>query len=185
MSDTDLWFDDVCVTDSTRSSFAVGVDPGYCYCASHSRFFWGVRLHLIVRSMVTSNEEERQVLTAALDHDALLFATGPGKLTSTDKGLRLGRTRPPAGRPQDPIAAPFITATGPRASPCTWSNPSANSPRIGQQHAERPTQPRARPPHHRRRPARVAQRILALTAAIWHNRATGEPVTRSPTAYDH
>ena len=27
--------------------------------------------------------------------------------------------------------------------------------------------------------ARVAQRLLALTAAIWHNRATGQPVTRS------
>lgn len=28
-------------------------------------------------------------------------------------------------------------------------------------------------------------RILALTAAIWHNRATGQPVTRSLIAYDH
>ena len=33
--------------------------------------------------------------------------------------------------------------------------------------------------------ARVAQRLLALTAAIWHNRATGQPVTRSLIAYDH
>ncbi len=33
--------------------------------------------------------------------------------------------------------------------------------------------------------ARIAQRILALTAAIWHNRLTGQPVTRSLTAYDH
>lgn len=33
--------------------------------------------------------------------------------------------------------------------------------------------------------ARVGQRLLALTAAIWHNRATGQPVTRSLTAYDH
>ena len=32
---------------------------------------------------------------------------------------------------------------------------------------------------------RVAQRLLALTAAIWHNRATGQPLTRSLTAYDH
>ncbi|WP_245931718.1 hypothetical protein V5P93_002103 [Actinokineospora auranticolor] len=32
---------------------------------------------------------------------------------------------------------------------------------------------------------RVAQRILALTAAIWHNRTTGQPATRSLTAYDH
>jgi hypothetical protein len=33
--------------------------------------------------------------------------------------------------------------------------------------------------------ARVAQRILALTTAIWHNRATGQPITRSLIAYDH
>ena len=33
--------------------------------------------------------------------------------------------------------------------------------------------------------ARIDQRLLALTAAIWHNRATGQPVTRSLIAYDH
>ena len=33
--------------------------------------------------------------------------------------------------------------------------------------------------------ARVAQRLLALTAALWHNRATGQPITRSLIAYDH
>ena len=32
---------------------------------------------------------------------------------------------------------------------------------------------------------RVAQRILAMAAAIWHNNKTGQPVTRSLTAYDH
>ena len=31
---------------------------------------------------------------------------------------------------------------------------------------------------------RVLQRILALTAAIWHNDATGQPVLRSLVAYD-
>jgi len=29
------------------------------------------------------------------------------------------------------------------------------------------------------------QRILALTAAIWHNDATGQTVLRSLAAYDH
>ena len=32
---------------------------------------------------------------------------------------------------------------------------------------------------------RVLQRILALTAAIWHNDPTGQPVMRSLVAYDH
>ena len=33
--------------------------------------------------------------------------------------------------------------------------------------------------------ARVLQRILALTAAIWHNDRTKKPILRSLTAYDH
>jgi hypothetical protein len=32
---------------------------------------------------------------------------------------------------------------------------------------------------------RVLQRVLALTAAIWHNDQTGRPAKRSLTAYDH
>lgn len=32
---------------------------------------------------------------------------------------------------------------------------------------------------------RVLQRVLALTAAIWHNDHTGQPVMRALTAYDH
>ena len=33
--------------------------------------------------------------------------------------------------------------------------------------------------------SRMVRRLLALTAAIWHNHATGQPVLRSLTAYDH
>jgi len=32
---------------------------------------------------------------------------------------------------------------------------------------------------------RVAQPVLAMAAAIWHNNNTGQPVTRSLIAYDH
>ncbi|WEB43604.1 hypothetical protein MOV08_32895 [Streptomyces yunnanensis] len=32
---------------------------------------------------------------------------------------------------------------------------------------------------------RVAQGVIALTAAIWHNFQTGQAVSRSLTAYDH
>ncbi|MGH3715315.1 MAG: IS982 family transposase, partial [Micromonosporaceae bacterium] len=32
---------------------------------------------------------------------------------------------------------------------------------------------------------RVLQRILAMTAAIWHNWHTGQPTMRSLIAYDH
>ena len=33
--------------------------------------------------------------------------------------------------------------------------------------------------------ARISQRLLALTTAIWHNDRIGAPVLRSLTAYDH
>ena len=33
--------------------------------------------------------------------------------------------------------------------------------------------------------ARVLQRVLALTAVIWHDDKTGQPVKRSLLAYDH
>ncbi|MFF8373535.1 hypothetical protein ACF05W_32645 [Streptomyces lydicus] len=36
-----------------------------------------------------------------------------------------------------------------------------------------------------RRPKPPQERILALTAAIWHNDATGKTVLRSLIAYDH
>jgi hypothetical protein len=32
---------------------------------------------------------------------------------------------------------------------------------------------------------RVVQRVLALTAAIWHNDRTGQPIKRSLLTYDH
>jgi hypothetical protein len=32
---------------------------------------------------------------------------------------------------------------------------------------------------------RVAQRIRAMAAAIWHNHRTGQPIARSLIAYDH
>jgi hypothetical protein len=32
---------------------------------------------------------------------------------------------------------------------------------------------------------RILQRPLALTATIWHNHSTGQPVMRSLIAYDH
>ena len=33
--------------------------------------------------------------------------------------------------------------------------------------------------------ARITQRILALTTAIWHNDLIGNPTLRSLTPYDH
>ena len=57
--DTSVWTDDVWVVDSTpvecgrsrettRRSDPAGWTE-YGYCASHSRYFWGLRLHLVGR----------------------------------------------------------------------------------------------------------------------------------------
>jgi hypothetical protein len=79
-ADTDLWTDDVWVADSTpvecgrsrqtakRSALAGWA--GYGYCASHSRYFWGLRLHLvgtvhglpIAFALTNPKTDEREVL---------------------------------------------------------------------------------------------------------------------------
>src|SRR5260370_21544087 len=83
--DTSLWTDDVWVVDSTpvecgrsketarRSDLAGGAEYGYC--ASHPRYFWGLRLPLLctlhglpVGSALTSAKaDERHALLAILD----------------------------------------------------------------------------------------------------------------------
>ncbi len=103
-ADTDLWSDATWVVDSTpiecgrsrptvRRSQLAGW-AGYGYCASHSRWFWGLRLHLICTraglpitwALATPKIDERQVLTAVLDHDPDLLAGRPGLLIVADKG---------------------------------------------------------------------------------------------------
>ena len=103
-ADTDLWADPVWLVDSTpvecarsrptvkRSDLAGWA--GYSYCPSHSRFFWGVRLHLVTTpaglpitwALADPKLDERQVLMAVLDHDPTLTADRPGLTVIGDKG---------------------------------------------------------------------------------------------------
>ncbi|MDF2975427.1 MAG: transposase family protein [Actinomycetospora sp.] len=102
--DTDLWRDNVWVVDSTPVECArsrptaqrsnVAGWAGYGYCASHSRFFWGLRLHLVCTpaglpitwALADPKIDERQVLMAMCDHDPALLATRPGLTIIADKG---------------------------------------------------------------------------------------------------
>ncbi len=102
--DTDLWRDNVWVVDSTPVECArsrptakrsnVAGWAGYGYCASHSRFFWGLRLHLVCTpaglpitwALADPKLDERQVLIAMCDHDPTLLATRPGLTIIADKG---------------------------------------------------------------------------------------------------
>ncbi|MGW3208763.1 IS982 family transposase [Streptomyces sp. NPDC001135] len=104
-TDTDFWFDNHWIVDSTpvecgrsrptvkRSEMAGWA--GYRYCASHSRFFWGLRLYLvctptgmpILWALANPKLDEREVLQAMLDVDEDLVAGRPGLLITADKGF--------------------------------------------------------------------------------------------------
>ena len=107
--DTDAWADDVWLVDSTpvecarsrptvkRSNLAGWA--GYGYCASHSRFFWGLRLHLVATpqglpvafALAHPKADEREVTLALFDGDPDLFAgRGGGQTLLADKGYRSG-----------------------------------------------------------------------------------------------
>jgi hypothetical protein len=153
----------------------------------------GLRLRLIATlsglpigfALTGAKADERQVLLGILDADPSLIAGRPGQILIGDKnhyghdfetalataGLTLLR---PArqGEPARPGARFF--------KPLRQVIESVNETFKGQLDLER---------HGGHTPAgvivRVLQRVLALTAAIWHNDKTTAPVRRSLTAYDH
>nr|WP_211177151.1 IS982 family transposase [Pseudonocardia acidicola] len=202
-TDTDLWTDPVWVVDSTpvecarsrptvkRSNLAGWA--GYGYCASHSRFFWGLRLHLVATpaglpitwALADPKLDERQVLMAILDHDPTLTGDRPGLTIIADKGYVSAELDRYLSERGVTLLRPSYRNRTPRPGehllkPIRQLIESVNDTLKGQLdlelHGGRSTAGVG---------ARVAQRLLALTAAIWHNRATGQPVTRSLIAYDH
>ena len=128
---------------------------------------------------------EREVLAAMLEIDSGLVAQRSGILLISDKGF--------AGREfEKGLVEQGITLLRPsrKREKARYGEPmlkkvrqlieSVNDTLKGQLDLE----------HHGGRTfegvaVRVAQRILAMAAAIWHNRKTGAPVTRSLIAYDH
>ena len=202
-ADTDLWTDPVWVTDSTpvecarsrptaqRSELAGWA--GYGYCASHSRFFWGLRLHLVCTpaglptswALADPKLDDRQVLMAILTHDPTLLADRPGLIIVADKGYVSAELDAFLADRGAALLRPSYRNRSPRPGehllkPIRQLIESVNDTLKGQLdlelHGGRSSNGVA---------ARVGQRILALTAAIWHNRTTGQPITRSLTAYDH
>jgi hypothetical protein len=202
-ADTCLWSDDVWVVDSTpvecgrsretakRSALAGWAEYGYC--ASHSRYFWGLRLHLVCTlgglpvafALTGAKADERETLLGMLDNAPELMAGHPGQTIIGDKnyygrefeqGLTerdLNLLRPARkGEPERAGAHLF--------KPLRQTIESINQTFKGQLDLER---------HGARTPAgvitRVLARILALTTAIWHNDKTGQPIKRSLIAYDH
>ncbi len=200
--DTTIWTDDVWLADSTpvecgrsretakRSDLAGFAEYGYC--ASHSRYFWGLRLHLLCTpsglpvgaALTGAKADERTVLCDILtDPDLAGHHRGQTLIadknyfgrdfetTLADAGIDL--LRPPRkGEPERPGSRFF--------KPLRQIIESINDTLKGQLDLEA---------HGGHTPTgvivRVWQRVLALTAAIWHNDKIGAPVKRSLTAYDH
>jgi hypothetical protein len=201
--DTSVWSDDVWVVDSTpvecarsretvkRSDLAGWAEYGYC--ASHSRLFWGLRLHLVATlqglpigfALTGAKADERQVLLDLLHDDPTLASSRPGQILIADKnyfgrefeasiasaGIQLLR-RARKGEPERPGGRFF--------KPLRQTVESIFDTLKGQLDLEQ---------HGGRTPTgvlvRVLQRLLAMTTVIWHNDHTGQPVKRSLLAYDH
>lgn len=101
--DTSLWSDDVWLVDSTPVSCGASRETAkrsdlagwaqYGYCASHSRYFWGLRLHLvctlgglpILFALTGSKADERETLRDLLDTAPDVAADHPGQTIIGDK----------------------------------------------------------------------------------------------------
>ena len=160
---------------------------------SHSRYFWGLRLHLICTlhglpvafALAGAKAVDREVLLDLLTVEPQLVADRPGQVLLADKNyygrefeaelaeLAVQLLRPARkGEPRRAGARLF--------KPLRQLIESVNDTFKGQLDLER---------HGGHTPGgvwvRVLQRILALTAAIWHNHKTGQSTLRSLVAYDH
>jgi len=201
--ETDLWQHPVRVADSTpvecgrsretvkRSALAGWA--GYGYCASHSRRFWGLRLHLITTvhglpvafALTHPTIDEREVLVDLFSMQPELLTHPDGLILLVDKGYRDAVTEAWLNSRGVTVVRPAYKSEKPRPGRALLralrqSIESVNDTLKGQLDLER---------HGARSiegvAVRVLQRLLALTAAIWHNWHTGQPVMRSLIAYDH
>ncbi|WP_424534279.1 IS982 family transposase [Sphaerisporangium viridialbum] len=202
-ADTSLWSDDVWVIDSTpvecgrsrqtarRSDLAGWAEYGYC--ASHSRYFWGLRLHLLCTlgglpvafALTGAKADERDILLGMLDNAPELMAGHRGQTIIGDRNY-YGRQFEQAVTARElTLLRPARKGEPERAGahlfkPLRQVIESINQTFKGQLDLER---------HGGRTPAgaviRVLARILALTAVIWHNDKTDQPIKRSLIAYDH
>ena len=196
------WHDDVWLVDSTpvecgrsRETVKRSDMAGYAsygYCASHSRYFWGLRLHLITTpsglpvayALTSAKTDERDTALAMMELGALMNRAGQTLIA--DKGYRSASFEAELNAHGITLIRPPLKSEKARPlqqflKPLRQIIESVNQTLKAQLETER---------HGGRKPAgvcaRILQRILALTAAIWHNETTNQPgPPRSLTAYDH
>jgi hypothetical protein len=169
-------------------------DAGYGYCASHSRYFWGMRLYLVTTAegmpvtwcLAHPKLDEREVMAALLEVDHHLITAGQviladkgfaGKTFETfchDLGVHL--VRPARRHSNDPASSPAERALLRMRQWIEAIFDTLKGQLSLEQHGAR-----TRGGIY----ARIGQRLLALAAVIWHNTLTGQPRKRSLIAYDH
>jgi hypothetical protein len=164
---------------------------GYGHCAAHSRFYWGLKLYVLAAPdgmpiawcLADPKIGEREVCLDLLTIAVETARLRPGATVLADKGL--------AGREiEDQIAALGVTMLRPDrrdekarhgnlAGVRQWIESIFDTLKgqLGlERHGGRTLQGVG---------TRIAQRLLALAAAVWHNWATHSDNKRSLTAYDH
>ena len=194
---TPSWWDQLRLLDSTpvpcgasretvkRSDLAGWAHYGYC--ASHSRYFWGLRLHLLTTpdgavtawALADPKLGDREVAQAMLE----LAPPRPGLVIVADKGYAGHDFEDFVRELQALVVRPDRRDEPRRHGNLAWIRQrieSVNDTLKGQlgleQHGGR-TQLGVF--------VRVAQRLLALTAGVWHNWLIDAPCKRSLVAYDH
>jgi len=193
------WFDDLWMTDATalpcaasretvRRSDLVG-HAGYGYCASHSRFFWGFKLYLVCTGdgmphmwcLANPRLGEREVVAGLLEHNSHLIRTG--QVLLADKGF--------AGREFNALTTAMgLRLLRPDRRDETYRNGNLGGVRQWIESVNQTLKGQLGLEHHGARTlggvgTRVAQRLAAMAAGIWHNWTTGVTSKRSLTAYDH
>ncbi|MEO6495629.1 MAG: IS982 family transposase [Ilumatobacteraceae bacterium] len=194
----DLWLADSTPVECGRSRETVKRSDmagyaSYGYCASHSRWFWGLRLHLIATpsglpvayALTSAKADERDTAMAMIHLDSDL-SDRPGQILIADKGYRSAPFETELNAHGITLIRPSLKTEKPRPGqrflkPFRQIIESINQTFKAQLDLER---------HGGRKPAgvcaRILQRILALTAAIWHNETSHQPgPSRSLITYDH
>ena len=159
--------------------------------ASHSRFFWGLRLHLVCTvhglpvgwALTGAKADERETLCQVLG--TMDQPAQSGQVVIADKNYFGAAFEAEFAGSGITLIRPSRKGESPRRGqrflrPLRQIIESVNDTLKGQLDLERRG---ARTPTGVS--SRITQRILALTAAIWRNTLTDAPVLRSLTPYDH
>jgi hypothetical protein len=176
--------------ETTKRSNLAGFAE-YGYCASHSRFFWGLRLHLITTpsglplafALTGAKADERDT---ALDMIAFAGLDTTGVTLIADKGYRRASFETELNQAGIELIRPNLKSEKTRPG-----RPYLNAFRQIIESVNQTLKAQLDLERHGARTrngvaARVLQRILALTAAIWHNETTNrDGPARSLTHYDH